>query len=176
MTNIEEIIEFDKMKNWWAGLALTEWAKEAIQNTQPFLSESELRAKLRETSEARKLIENHGNPPLVSLEGIRESVQAAVKGDCLSAAQLEEMEQSLAAVIRLKSYLSRAKQWEISLAYYEENLDGLEDVKDMIGLQIRNGRVDDNASKLLKSFRNEIETNVRGMREKADAVMRANKE
>lgn len=176
MTNIEEIIEFDKMKNWWAGLALTEWAKEAIQNTQPFLSESELRAKLRETSEARKLIENHGNPPLVSLEGIRESVQAAVKGDCLSAAQLEEMEQSLAAVIRLKSYLSRAKQWEISLAYYEENLNGLEDVKDMIGLQIRNGRVDDNASKLLKSFRNEIETNVRGMREKADAVMRANKE
>ena len=147
-----------------------------IQTTQPFLSESELRARLRETSEARKLIEIHGNPPLASLEGIRESVQAAVKGDCLSITQLEEAEQALAAVARLKSYLNRAKQWEISLAYYEENLDGLEDVKELIGLQIRNGRVDDNASKLLKSFRNEIETNERGMREKADAVMCANKE
>lgn len=176
MTNIEEILEFDRIKHWWAGLALTERAKEMIQTTQPFLSESELRARLRETSEARKLIEIHGNPPLVSLEGIRESVQAAVKGDCLSITQLEEAEQALAAVVRLKSYLNRAKQWEISLAYYEENLDGLEDVKELIGLQIRNGRVDDNASKLLKSFRNEIETNERGMREKADAVMRANKE
>lgn len=176
MTEIEKTIEFDKIKTWWAELALTKWAKEAIWDTKPFLSEGELRAKQRETSEAKKMLEIHGNPPLVSLEGIRESVCRAVKGDCLSIPQLEEMEQALAAVMRLKSYLSRSRQWEISLAYYGENLDGLEDVKDRIGLQIRNGRVDDNASKLLKSFRDEIEANERGMREKADTVMRANKE
>ena len=175
MIQIEEIIEFDKIKTWWAELAHTKWAKEAIWNTKPFLSESELRARQRETSEAKKMLEIHGNPPLVPMEGIREAVRGAVRGDCLSVSQLEEMEQALAAVMRLKSYLSRSRQWEISLAYYEENLAGLEDVKDMIGLQIRNGRVDDNASKLLKSFRDEIEINERGMREKADAVMRANK-
>ena len=175
MIQIEEIIEFDKIKTWWAELAHTKWAKEAICNTKPFLSESELRARQRETSEAKKMLEIHGNPPLVPMEGIREAVRGAVRGDCLSVSQLEEMEQALAAVMRLKSYLSRSRQWEISLAYYEENLAGLEDVKDMIGLQIRNGRVDDNASKLLKSFRDEIEINERGMREKADAVMRANK-
>ncbi len=175
MIQIEEIIEFDKIKTWWAELAHTKWAKEAIWNTMPFLSESELCAKQRETSEAKKMLEIHGNPPLVPMEGIREAVRGAVRGDCLSVSQLEEMEQALAAVMRLKSYLSRSRQWEISLAYYEENLVGLEDVKDMIGLQIRNGRVDDNASKLLKSFRDEIEINERGMREKADAVMRANK-
>lgn len=175
MIQIEEIIEFDKIKTWWAELAHTKWAKEAIWNTKPFLSESELCAKQRETSEAKKMLEIHGKPPLVPMEGIREAVRGAVRGDCLSVSQLEEMEQALAAVMRLKSYLSRSRQWEISLAYYEENLVGLEDVKDMIGLQIRNGRVDDNASKLLKSFRDEIEINERGMREKADAVMRANK-
>ena len=86
------------------------------------------------------------------------------------------MEKSLVAVMRLKNYLSRCKQWEISLAYYDENLDCLDNLKETIRMQIRNGRIDDNASKDLKSLRDEIERNERCMREKVDAVIRANKE
>ena len=59
-------------------------------------------------------------------------------------------------LMRLKNYLSRCKQWEISLAYYDENLDCLDNLKETIRMQIRNGRIDDNASKDLKSFRDEI--------------------
>lgn len=65
-------------------LALTEWAKEKIRDTVPCMSESELMAKQRETSEARDLLGKNGNPSLVSLDGIRECIQAAVKGSCLS--------------------------------------------------------------------------------------------
>lgn len=140
------------------------------------MSENELIARQRETSEARELLEKSGNPPLVSLSGIRECIQTVVKGDCLSISQLEDIEKSLVAVMRLKNYLSRCKQWEISLAYYDENLDCLDNLKETIRMQIRNGRIDDNASKDLKSFRDEIEQNERCMREKVDAVIRANKE
>ena len=35
----------------------------------------ELLARQRETSEARELLEKSGNPPLVSLNGIRECIQ-----------------------------------------------------------------------------------------------------
>ena len=55
--------------------------------------------------------------------------------------------------MRLKAYLNKCKQQEIPLAYYDENLDCLEELKEAIHLQIRNGRVEDNASKLLKSLR-----------------------
>lgn len=175
MVKTDQILEFDKIKEMWSKLALTEWAKEKIRNTVPCMSENELMAKQRETSEARDLLEKNGNPPLVSLDGIRECIQAAVKGVCLSISQLEDMEKALVAVMRLKNYLSRSKQWGISLSYYDESLDCLDDVKETISLQIRNGRVDDNASKDLKSFRDEIECNERSMRERADAVMRANK-
>lgn len=176
MIQTEKVLEFDKIKKMWSELALTEWAKEKIRDTSLCMSESELMARQRETSEARELLEKNGNPPLVSLSGIRECVQTAVKGGCLSISQLEDVEKALVAVMRLKSYLSRSKQWEISLAHYEENLDYLDDLKEAIGQQIRNGRIDDNASKDLKSFRDEIERNERRMREKADAVIRANKE
>ena len=176
MVQTDKILEFDKVKEKWMELALTEWAKEKIKDTVPIMSENELIARQRETSEARELLEKSGNPPLVSLSGIRECIQKAAKGDCLSISQLEDMEKSLVAVMRLKNYLSRCKQWEISLAYYDENLDCLDHLKETIGMQIRNGRIDDNASKDLESFRDEIERNERCMREKVDAVMRANKE
>ena len=176
MVQTDKILEFDKVKEKWMELALTEWAKEKIKDTVPIMSENELIARQRETSEARELLEKSGNPPLVSLSGIRECIQTAAKGDCLSISQLEDMEKSLVAVMRLKNYLSRCKQWEISLAYYDEKLDCLDNLKETISMQIRNGRIDDNASKDLKSLRDNIERHERGMREKVDAVIRANKE
>ena len=176
MVQTDKVLEFDKIKEKWIELAITEWAKEKIKDTVPSMSENELIARQRETSEARELLEKSGNPPLVSLSGIRECIQTAVKGDCLSISQLEDIEKSLVAVMRLKNYLSRCKQWEISLAYYNENLDCLDNLKETISMQIRNGRIDDSASKDLKSFRDEIERNERCMREKVDAVIRANKE
>ena len=176
MVQTDKVLEFDKIKEKWIELALTEWAKEKIKDTVPSMSENELIARQRETSEARELLEKSGNPPLVSLSGIRECIQKAAKGDCLSISQLEDMEKSLVAVMRLKNYLSRCKQWEISLAYYDEKLDCLDNLKETISMQIRNGRIDDNASKDLKSLRDNIERHERGMREKVDAVIRANKE
>ena len=174
--NTESILEFDKIKQIWSDFALTESAKEKIKKEEPCLSESELLTKQRETTQARDMIEKGGNPPLVSLTGIKEYLVIAEKGDCLSGEQLEETGVALVAVMRLKNYLCRCKQFDIPLAYYEENLDDLEEVKDMIQMQIRSGRVDDEASKLLKSLRSEIERTKERMREKADAVMRANKE
>ena len=92
MVQTDKVLEFDKMKEKWIELALTEWAKEKIKDTVPSMSENELIARQRETSEARELLEKSGNPPLVSLSGIRECIQKAAKGDCLSISQLEDME------------------------------------------------------------------------------------
>ena len=57
MIQTDKILEFDKIKEKWSELAFTEYAKERIRDAVPYLSENELRARLRETSEARILIE-----------------------------------------------------------------------------------------------------------------------
>ncbi len=176
MIQTDKILEFDKIKEKWSELAFTEYAKERIRDAVPYLSENELRARLRETSEARILIEKNGNPPLVSLNGIREYLQVALKGECLSISQIEDIEKALVAVMRLKNYLNRSKQWDISLSYYDEGLDCLENLKETINLQIRNGNIDDNASKELKSLRTEMEQKERNIRMKADTFIRKNKD
>ncbi len=176
MRKEEQLLEFDKIKELWAEYALTDAAKEQIRETRPFLSEAELLAKQRETTQGRRMIELCGNPPLASLQGLAEIVEIAGKGDCLSVAQLVQVEASLTTVSRLKKYLCRGKSYELSLSYYEENLEALEELRESIYVQIVNESVSDNASKLLKSVRGEIALAESRMREKADAVMRANKE
>ena len=41
--NIEKQIEFDKIKEKWAGMAVTKKAKEIINTTEFYFSESDLR-------------------------------------------------------------------------------------------------------------------------------------
>lgn len=176
MIREEQLLEFDKVKELWAQYVLTEAAKEKIRGTQPVLSEAELLVMQRETSQGKRMIELLGNPPLASIQGLSEIVDIAEKGDCLSVGQLLTVQLFLTMVARLKKYLCQGKQYEISLAWYEENLELLEDIRQSIYTQIVNEQVADNASKLLKSLRIDIAQAESRMREKADAVMRTHKD
>ncbi len=169
-------LEFDKVKQLWAACAVTEYARKAIQEVQPFLREAELAAALRETTQARFMIEKCGTPPLSALAGIQELLDYGEKGQCLAPVQLEAVAQTLTAVKRMKEYLDRGRGYEISLAYYGENLDPLEDLRQEIVSQVWNEQVTDNASRLLKDLRSDILRAEEKMREKADACIRAHKE
>ena len=176
LNNIERILEFNKIKEKWMEFAQTNWAKNEIKCVEPFLSETELMGRLRETSEASELLKKAGNPPIPTLEGMNELICMSAKGECLNASQLEKIGNMLTAVLRFKDYLNRCKQFDIPLAYYSENLNELKELRDLIHLQIRNENVDDYASKLLKSLRTDISRIESKMREKADSVIRSNKE
>lgn len=169
-------LEFDKVKQLWAACAVTEYARKAIQEVQPFLREAELAAALRETTQARFMIEKCGTPPLSALAGIQELLDYGEKGQCLIPAQLETVAQALTAVKRMKEYLDRGRGHEISLAYYGENLDPLEELRQEIVSQVWNEQVSDNASRLLKDLRGQILRAEEKMREKADACIRAHRE
>ena len=176
MNQTEKTLEFDKIKENWKALTLTDWAKQEIEKTEPCLSELELKARLKDTTEARMLLEKCGNPPLTSLEGICELMVISEKGGCLTAAQLERLGMTLVSFRRVKAYLERGKAYQMGLPYYAENIDALEELEEMITMQIRNGSVDDGASSLLKDLRNAIIRTEDKMREKADAMIRSNKE
>lgn len=174
--NINQQIEFDKIKELWAEFALTDDAKEKIKDTTWCMSETELRMLLKETTDARDMIEKLGTPPLQNVSDIKEVIQIVEKGQCLTPFQLERVEKVLAAIRRLKDYLGRGKQFENSLAYYDENLESLSNLSDEISAKIRNGVVDDYASKELLQIRGKIIKCEEQMKQKAEQVMRAHKE
>lgn len=174
--NIERQIEFDKVKEMWAELAVTESAAERIRKADVCFSEDELRKQLRDTSDARELIEKIGTPPLQNISEVKDVLLIAEKGECLSPYQLERVEKVLAAVRRLKDYLDRGKMLQNSLAFYEENLDPLGELREEICGKIRNGAVDDYASRELGQIRNSIIHCEEQMKQKAEQIIRTYKD
>ncbi|MGN0384512.1 MAG: DNA mismatch repair protein MutS [Lachnospiraceae bacterium] len=174
--NIDRQIEFDKVKEMWADLAITDWAKEQIKEVSICLSENGLRKQLRDTTDARNLMEKLGTPPLQNISEIKDILLIAEKGDCLTPYQLERVEKVLVAIKRLKDYLERGKMFQNSLAYYEENLDSITELREEICSKIRNGMVDDYASKELGQIRNQIIKCEDQMKLKAEQIMRSFKE
>ena len=174
--NTEQQIEFDKIKEIWAQLAVTGAAKEEIANTSVILDEAELNVKLRETTNSREMMEKLGNPPLQDVTEVRNILTEAGKGACLTPYQLERVEKVLVAVERLKYYLAGGRQYENPLAYYDENLDGLNDLRENICRQIRCEEVDDHASNVLYDVRTRIIHAEENIKQKAEQVIRNNKD
>lgn len=174
--NTEQQIEFDKIKEIWAQLAVTGAAKEEIANTSVILDEAELNVKLRETTNSREMMEKLGNPPLQDVTEVRKILTEAGKGVCLTPYQLERVEKVLVAVERLKYYLAGGRQYENPLAYYDENLDGLNDLRENICRQIRCEEVDDRASNVLYDVRTRIIHAEENIKQKAEQVIRNNKD
>lgn len=176
MINTEQILEINQMKEIMKQFCHTDQAKQRIDQMRPLMSIREVKTALRETSEAKLIMEHMGNPPFASFEHMEEYIQIAKSGGCLTTEQLEEVSITLTAVKRLKDFLNQAKQLEIGMPYYEENLDPLDQTRAAIVFMIRNGRIEDHATKELKSIRMKIISLEEKMREKADAVLRSNKE
>ena len=171
---IENQIEFNKVKEIWAGFAITKEAKDRIKDKWIILDESTLRAELKNTSDAKEMIEKLGNPPLQDVSEILEILEIVSKGECLTPYRLERVQSILSCLERLSSYLNRGKQYNNSLAYYDETLFTYEELKEEIVRQIRPEQVDSHASKDLFDIRMKIEQLENEMIQKAESVIRTN--
>lgn len=175
MNKSYEILEFNKIKEQLAEYACTDSAKKRLRELVPYLSETELLHGLKETTEARKMLDQAGQPPLTSLTDMEKILISACQGGFLLPEQLEYVGSTLAAVRRLKDYLTRLKYLELGLAFYEADLNCMEEIREEIALKIRAGKVDDNASRTLRDLRREAERLETKRKEKADSLLRIHK-
>ncbi len=169
-------MEFDKVKDIWAEYASTDFARESIRNAGVILRETELKKALQDTTCSREMIEKLGNPPLQSVTEMQEILKISERGDCLTPYQLARVESVLITTERLKDYLARGKQFENPLAWYDENLDAVSDLREEISRKIRSEMVDDRASKTLYEIRYRINACEDSMKQKAEQIIRNNKE
>lgn len=174
MKTNKEILEFNQIIDQLMGYAMTEVAKERMKEMDIILSETALMAAIRETDEARDMLDRFGRPPLAMLTGVKEALSFASKGGCLKEDALMQIAMTLSAVARMKVYLSKGKDLGIPLAYYEENLVGMEEVLEEIHRTIRHGHVDDYASKRLHQLRVAIAQAEGKVRDKTERILKQN--
>lgn len=81
--NSFEALEFDIILSRLSEHALTEAAKAKCLSLKPCLAEREAKKRLDETTQARRLIEQAGTPPLTSMTDIPQLLTLAEAGDML---------------------------------------------------------------------------------------------
>ena len=169
------ILAFHEIIDRLTEYAGTKQAKEMIQNLVPFLSEMELRKNMRDTTQARQMLDAVGTPPVPAMENMEELIDKAVRYELLTPEELEQTGMFLVAVKRMKDYLERGKALQISLAFYEENLILLEELARELERCVRNGQIDDYASPALQDVRRKIQFAEDKIKEKAEGLLRTQK-
>ena len=175
MNHTFQILEFNRILDKLEELALTDGAKEQIRNLTPELNEARVRKNLRDTTQARMILDRMGPPPAVAMNGLLAIFKSVMQESLLMPEELEFIGTMLTGVKRYKDYLNRCKYLQLSLAYYEENLNPSEDLAKELYESIRNKRVDDSASKYLRSIRQDIVRMEEKLRTKAETILRGNK-
>lgn len=170
-----EITGFEYIKNLIAEYANTDEAKQRAAQLQPMLKESELRKSLRDTTQARQMLDEIGAPPIPRMERIKEYIDRAVMGELLLAEEMEAVGIFLVAVKRMKSYLEKGREKQIGLAFYSDNLQFPEALYEEIERSIRDGRVDDYASGTLRDIRRNLQLLKDKINDKAEKTLQSNK-
>lgn len=175
MNQTYKILEFDRIIEMLKERALTERAKERLEHLEPMVSENELIHRKAETTQARKILEQMGTPPLVSMKDMETFLRMTENGGFLLPEQLDYMKTVLVAVRRLKQFLEKCKMWEFGVAYYADELDPISALREEIQNKIRGSRIEDHASKLLSDLRRETERLDEKIKEKAEGILKNNR-
>lgn len=170
-----EIMEFNKVLNMMEEYALSDKVKERIRKLEPYLREAEVSRHLKETTEAKLIIEQYGNPPLAALNDLEKSLALLGKGILLMPEQLESIAQFLTACRRLKAYLKKAEITSASVASYGNSIYDLSEVEDEINQSVRGNQIDDKASPQLADIRRKIINAGAQIKSKLDSLLRNNK-
>ena len=147
-------LEYNKILEMWAGLSFVEGAREKILETLPETNINEVKKKLRETSEARALLEKKGPPSFFGVKSVEDSVDRAQKGAILTPHELLNIGSLTTASKSLKAYYDGDSAWlgeRFSLIVPLPKLD--DEIKRVF---VSEEQIADNASSELSAIRRRI--------------------
>lgn len=152
------ILEFDKVRELLAGLALTGFGRARVLELAPLASEAAVLESLQCVSEMRGLVERYGRPPLGALHDLRAPVgKLRAEGTWLLPDKLLHVLETLEATRECRAFFDKAEAPEIQQQAGELVLlqPLTRELRESIG---QRGEILDSASFELGELRREIRT------------------
>ncbi|MFA9379829.1 MAG: DNA mismatch repair protein MutS, partial [Acetanaerobacterium sp.] len=168
-------LEFDKILGLLADNALSETVKTRCLKLGPSLKEAEVKRWMGETTQAKRIIEQIGIPPLSSMAELQKVIDLIAIEAMLTPDQIAHVSFFLVSCRRMKAYLRRAEATDSIMAWYGGSIGELAALEDEIARCIRNSVVDDKASARLDGIRRQIIITTDKIKAKLDALLRKNK-
>jgi len=152
-----KVLEFDKIVAHLEARAACSLGRELAAQTQPSDQLEIARKLLRETSEAKAILEYEGEIPLGGIEDIRSYLERARVGAMLHPTELLAVQNTLAGTRRLAAFLCRIKDKYPTLGELGSQILAFENLEAAISKAInQSGEVVDSASPDLARVRAEL--------------------
>ena len=162
---------FDHIIGQLQEMAVSQSARRILGDTEPILNESLCRARMEETTAARRVMENLGTPPLTETETTQAGLATALQGGMLSTADFCSVARFCAALRRLRRYLQGAAPFSAAIASWHSELPELDFLEEDISRSVREDAVLDDASPALRDLRRRREHAEQGIREKLNQII-----
>jgi DNA mismatch repair protein MutS2 len=152
-----ELLEFHKIREILARFTSFSASRELALNLTPLSDEEEVRLRLRQSAEARRLLSLSPDVHIGDVVDIREVVKMAVLGKVLDSQSLLEIRKTLAAAQGLRKHLMNLSNELPLLGSLARDIVALEQVvKDIDGCFSQTGDLLDTASPKLASVRDRM--------------------
>jgi len=152
-----ELLEFHKIREILAGFTSFSASRELALDLAPLPDEEEVRLRLRQSAEARRLLSLSPDTHIGEVVDIRETVKMAVRGKVLPPRSLLEIQRTLDSAHLLKSHLINLPAELPLLSGLAGDIVALEQiVKDIGGCLSPTGDLLDSASPKLASVRHRM--------------------
>jgi DNA mismatch repair protein MutS2 len=149
-----ELLEFHKIREILAGFTWFSASRELALDLTPLTDEDEVRLRLRQSAEARRLLSLSPDTHIGEVVDIREVVKMAARGKVLAPQSLLEIQKTLNAAHRLKNHLMNLPGELPLLSGLATDIVALEQLeKDIGGCLSPTGDLLDTASPKLVSVR-----------------------
>ncbi len=171
-----EILEFNKILKQLSEMAVSDKAKQKLLGLEMILDEKICELKMRETTEARRILDSLGTPPISSMQYMESMLDRVSIGTLLMPEELMLVASFIKGCNNMRRYLARAEFLDCNLATYGRGFCDLDVLKELIELSIRNNQVDSEASTALKGIRRDIEVKREQIKQRLEKIMRGKKD
>ena len=157
--NIHTLLEFDKILDAVAGLALSPMAAEALRSLLPLSTSDEIRARLTEAAEMRSLLDAGESFPLGGLPDVRlELQQVRIPGRSVEPRSLVDLAYLCSSARRVRGFLYHHRAEYLLLFNIASPLMVLQDLEQAVEMAISttDWTIKDSASPALARIRKEV--------------------
>ena len=167
------VLEYEKIKALLGEQAACSLGKRLAARLAPSRDPERVRRSLADTSEARRLLQTYGAPPLGGLTDIHAQAARARAGGALAPDELLQVAAAIRCARRMGEYLAEGEKEAPRLADLGERLSRHDDLEDEIHRCIDDeGNVQGDASPELSRLLNRAEVLERRVRERIEAILR----
>lgn len=168
--------QFIEIKQRLADYAISSFGKTLIDNLQPHSKLSVVEKRLKETEEAKQLLDSGLHVPFMGLQSAEHITKQLEKGFVLTPSELLEYADFLRSLRLIRQFFEKNQSIAPVLNRYGQGLNDFQEIEEEIYQVIRNGRVVDDASRELRRTRRDIAETEDKIQELLKKFIRQNKE